>query len=968
MRWSKKSAELGLLWLITLSLLVTPLYAQKQTGGIRGRVTDDLGGLITQAKITVTNSTGVKRTIVTNSDGMYTLSGLEPGNYILQVESKGFAHFESESVEVQGGRLQELNITLRVTIADQKVTVNEEAAVNTDADNNGTGIVLKGRDLDSLPDDPDGLLAALQAMAGPAAGPSGTQVYVDGFTANDRLPPKASIKEVRINLNPFSSEFDRLGFGRIEITTRPGSEEFHGLGEFFFNTDRFNSRNPFASQRAPYGAQYYYGSLSGPLIHKRATFFAAMQIRDVLDNSIINATVLDPAMKIIRFSEAVETPRREMFTSISADYKLKENHSFTFNYRYLPTRWTNIGIGEFSLSSRAYDLEHSDHNFRMTEISVLNSKVVNETRFQYLRAHRELKDSNASPSIRVLEAFNGGGAQVGNSFFNEDRWEVHNYTTSTLGAHVFRAGARLRGVRVDNVSLSNFGGTYSFAGGLAPRLDGNDQLVLDANDRPINDIITSIERYRRTLVFQQAQLSPAEIRALGGGATQLSIAGGNPKATVSRIDAGFFVQNDWRARPNLLLSAGLRFESQNNISSKMDFGPRVSFAWSPPARGKEQSKTVIRGGFGIFFDRISEGLTLQANRFNGTNQQLFVTTDPSILNLFPFVPATDTLTNFAVPQTIVRMSDQLRSPYTIQTALSVERQLPYKTTLSVSFVNTRTLHLLRSRNINAPFADVTGQPLSGSPRPDPDSGNIFQYESNGVFNQRQFVVNVANRFNNRFSFYGIYSFNKADSDTDGSLNFPANSYDLRDEYGRSSLDMRHRFVFGGTFTAPWNVVVSPFIVVRSGVPFNITTGRDNNLDAQFTDRPAFATNLNGPDVVVTRFGAFNLNPGLGDQIIPRNFGNGPGFSGVNLRLEKTFAFGSSPKSKAANGRGPAAERPYKLSAAISVQNLFNHTNFGSPIGNLSSELFGLSNTTSSEGAFGTATSNRRINFILRFNF
>src|SRR5215813_8693653 len=236
MRWSRKSLELGLLLLITLFLSASPLYAQKQTGGIKGRVTDELGGLITQATVIVINSAGVERTVVTNGEGMYTLSGLEPGTYTVRVESKGFAESESQSIEIYAGRFQEFNVTMRVTIEEQKVTVNQEAAVNTDADNNGTGIVLKGKDLDSLPDDPDGLLAALQAMAGPSAGPSGTQVYVDGFTANDRLPPKQSIKEVRINLNPFSSEFDRLGFGRIEITTRPGSEQFHGLGEFFFNT------------------------------------------------------------------------------------------------------------------------------------------------------------------------------------------------------------------------------------------------------------------------------------------------------------------------------------------------------------------------------------------------------------------------------------------------------------------------------------------------------------------------------------------------------------------------------------------------------------------------------------------------------------------------------------------------------------------------------------------------------------
>jgi hypothetical protein len=551
---------------------------------------------------------------------------------------------------------------------------------------------------------------------------------------------------------------------------------------------------------------------------------------------------------------------------------------------------------------------------------------------------------------------------VGNSFNNEDRWEVHNYTTASLGAHIVRAGGRLRGVSVTNASRANFGGSYSFAGGMAPKLDANDKLVLDQNGNPIFEPVTSIERYRRTLTFQQAGLSPADIRALGGGATQLSISGGDPESSVSRIDAGFFVQDDWRVRPNFLLSSGLRFESQNNLHSKMDWAPRLSFAWSPGVHGNQQPKTVVRGGFGIFYDRVSESLALQADRFNGTNQQLFVVTDPFVLDQFPNVPNHDTLTKFAVPQTIVRMADDIRSPYTMQTAISVERQLPYKSTIAVSFINTRTLHLLRSRNVNAPFQTASGEIT----RPDPASGNILQYESSGVFNQRQFVVNLSNRFNNRFSFYANYSYNTASSDSDGSLSFPANSYDLQGEYGRAALDVHHRFVFGGTFTAPWNLVLSPFVVIRSGAPFNITTGRDNNGDSVFTDRPSFATNLNSPDTVVTRYGAFNLNPGPGEQLIPRNLGNGPAFSGVNLRIEKTISLGSLPKVTG-NARGPA-ERPYKLSFAVSLQNLFNHTNPGAPIGNLSSDLFGQSNQTSSDGAFGNSTSNRKISFIVRFNF
>src|SRR5207249_8912411 len=126
----------------------------------------------------------------------------------------------------------------------QEVTVKGDAgpSLSVEPDNNATALVIKGEDLAALPDDPDDLADALQALAGPGAGPNGGQIYIDGFSGG-QLPPKESIREIRINQNPFSAEYDRLGFGRIEILTKPGTDKIRGAIMLTDSDALFNSRN-----------------------------------------------------------------------------------------------------------------------------------------------------------------------------------------------------------------------------------------------------------------------------------------------------------------------------------------------------------------------------------------------------------------------------------------------------------------------------------------------------------------------------------------------------------------------------------------------------------------------------------------------------------------------------------------------------------------------------------------------------
>lgn len=943
--------------------------SQQLGGTLSGRVEDQLGGLIVGASVTLVEAGGATKTSVTDNEGSYKFSGLAAGKYLVRASAPGFADAEKAGIEISVGSHKQADFKLEIAVSAQEVTAATRRSLSTDSNRNASAVVLRGEDLEGLPDDPDELATMLRAMAGPGAGLGGAQFLVDGFSGGS-LPSKESIREVRLNENPFSAEYDKLGFGRVEIITKSGTDKLRGQLFFNFNDESLNARNPFAANRAPFQSRFYGGSVSGPIVAKKLSFFIDVEQRNITDNAVVNAITLDDALRIVQFNRAVIAPQTRTAINPRLDFQLNPKHTLVLRYSFLRLTSKNAGVGDFSLPSRAYDTWFRQHNLQLTETAILSAKMVNELRFQFVRTHREQQGDNSVPTIRVLDAFTGGGSPIGLSFNDEDRFELQNNLTVVLPRHILRVGGRLRGVRVLDSSSENFGGMFTFAGGLAPQLDEDNRVVLNpATGQPVFVQISSIERYRRTLLFQQ--LDSVSVRALGGGATQLSITTGQPRVRVSRLDLGAYFQDDWQVRPGLTLGLGLRYETQGNIQSPFNFAPRLSFAWAPGG-GKSESKTVLRGGFGIFYDRVGETLTLQAERFNGINQSQFVLSDPNLLASFPNVPVLGAPDRSSQ---IIRRASNLQAPYSIQSGISIERQLPLKTTLAISFVNTNAQHVLRSRNVNAPLAGtlVPGDPSSGI-RPLGPIGNVFQYESSGVFRQNQLIFNVYNESNRYVSVFGSYILNSAKSNTDGPENFPADSYDLGQEYGRAFLDSRHRFIGGGSIKAPWGIRLSPLIIASTGRPFNITTGQDTNGDTLFTERPTFATDLHKPGVVVTSFGAFDTNPEPGQKIIPRNYGQGPTFFLTILRVSKTFTLGSAPTIAAKPGDkvGRRGEQPYKLSLALQVMNLFNHTNSGTVIGNLSSPFFGQSNATSrgsfSDGSAAGSFNSRRVELQLRFSF
>src|SRR5437867_2603592 len=914
---------------VFVSLLYPPvLFAQ--TGTLRGTVTDDSGAIVPGAKISLAANSGTVNTAVAAADGSYSLTGIAPGDYVAQASAPDLAT-PPLKVTIRPG-VQTLNLQLKVAAVAQQVTVEDRAVtVTPEPANNASATVLAGDDLQALSDNPDDLIDELIAIAGPGAGPGGASVFIDGFSSG-QLSSRESIREIRINQNPFSAEYDRIGTGRIEILTRPGTNQFHGAGFFNFGNDFWNSRNPYASEKAPFLLREIGGNLSGPM-GKGASFFADLR-RDAVDNgAIINGTILNPAtFGIINpFTDVFRIPQRRIRSNPRADYQISPNNTLTLRYGFVHADIPSAGVGGFNLISRAAHSTATTHTIQATETAVFAENMVNEVRFQLFRSSNEITPNTIGPSIQVLGAFNGGASPEGHSFDRQSNYEFQDYMSVLHGQHSWRFGVRLRRQADDNTSPQNFQGTFIFSGGAAPVLDANNQLVPDSAGQPIQAAITSHETYRRAALFQKMGLTPSRIASLGGGASQFSIIAGDPKLSVSQFDVGVFVSDDWKIRPALTMSFGFRYEAQTNIHDRHDLAPRIGVAWG------FAPKTVVRAGFGIFYDRFGLANTVTALRYNGIRQQQFVVTNP---DSFPYLPAFSVLEGFHSTEVRQQVNSNLLAPSFYQSMISLERQLPRNTTIAVTFADAHGLHMLRSRDINAPLPGTYDPVVPGSGvYPLGPVGAVFLMESSGLYNQHQLIVNVNSRANKYVSLTGSYTLNHAMSNTDGLGTFPANPYNIAGEYGPASTDVRHRMNLGGSINTKWNVLFSPLVTVASGPPFDITAVRDIYGTTFVNGRPGIGTYPNKPDVSPTIYGLLDPNPTPGERILHRNYGRGPGMIFFNAHVGKAVKLGPKPAHAAA---GNEATRPYTLSITMAMVNLLNHTKHAPIVGNITSPLCGCS--------------------------
>ena len=749
-----------------------------RTATLQVTVVDPSGAVIANAMVTVAGAEDSTRAqtpapIQTSAQGVASLPGLPPGRYSVRAEFPGFDTKTLPDVRVRAGDNKQV---LLLPIAGLQDSVTVERDKQEAAADRGTtfGTTLTREQLEALSDDPDVLRQQLQDMAGP-----GAIIKVDSFEGA-ALPPKAQIRSIRISRDQFAAENHAAGGTSIEIITQPG------LGPIRYNTGlryrggALSGRSPFTPTRGPEQLQNYFLGLNGSLVKEKSSFNLNVQGLSSYETPNINASTPGGGTR----SEALRlrTPRDNVFVNANVDYALTLDQTLRFGYNGFSNSVDNLGIGEYDFEERAYSTENSNHNFRVQHLGPLGRRMFTRTRLQLTWSDSEFRSAVEIPTIRVLDAFTRGGAQLAGGQHNRG----FNFGTDldyVRGIHSYRTGLQLDGLRVRANDTSNYLGTYTF----------ESQQAFDEG-RP--------RSYTRRV--------------------------GDPNIRYNNLQAGWYLQDDMRVRRNLTLSAGVRYEVQTHLQDYNSVMPRVGVTWAPLKSGA----TTLRSSWGLFHDWLPATTYEQTLRVDGFRQQEIDLINPA----FPIFG--DVGTAPAVNRYL--LEGGLRMPQTNRVSFGIDQRLARLVQSTTTYSYQRGVDVYRGLNLNAPIDGERPDPAFGNIIEVASDARSRQHQV-----QFSLTVNpgaLLPAFNapriafKRTTLFVNYTWADLKNNADGAFAIPATG-SLASEWGAAPQDVRNRFNVTFNNQIVRNLLVNFNFNLNGGTPYTIRTGFDENGDLVFNDRP-----------------------------------------------------------------------------------------------------------------------------------
>jgi Carboxypeptidase regulatory-like domain len=804
---------------------------------ITGTVQDPSGAALVGAEVELErpDGTSVAKT-VSDSNGAFTFKNIPIGPYSIVGRLPGF---KDTRVNVNAAARGIIRITLPVASVQTDVTVtasDSSAEISTEVSQNQNGASLDQNALDRLPVfDMDYITTFSRFLDTDSTGTNGIALVVNGVEANGPGVTTSAVQSVKVNQNPYSALFSRPGRARIEITTKGGTAKLHGSGNFLYRDSLFDARSPFAVVKPAEQRTYYEGSLTGPLTRsKKNTFLLALD-----KDSDNQQAIVDAAGPNGPINENVPFPTKHYFVSGRVFHDYRQADQFWIGYSYEHQTIQNQLVGGTVLPEAGTNTLFFEHEINVGQIYIFSPKFVNQLHFLVGHNDNETHSINENPQIAVSGAFTGGGAQA-----DAQRTEYHvdatDIATYTNGKQDIRFGIDIPDMsRRGFDDFTNQAGTYSFA---------------------------SIGDYNAAIPFS------------------FLVQRGNGHVAFIEKTFALIFEDNVRLTPKFSAALGVRYYWQNyfhNVAHNV--APRVSFAYAP----RPKSKTVIRGGAGMFFDRSGPRPIADLLHLDGVRLKRFIVLNPTYSATEPEIDS--------VPTSVVTLDPRAIIPYSIQCGIGIERQLTVGSSVSANYVGTRGVHLFRSIDANAPLSP------DFSARPNPALGQDRQIQSEGSLEAKSLELGFRGRMGSYFQGQAQYTLGKIYNNTSGITFFPADSYAPDADWSRSDNDRRSKFDLLGTFTAQSWFDFGTALSLYSGKPVDVTTGNDENHDSLPLDRPAG---------------------------VARNSMHGPGYIDLDLNLSHTFLLTRSGKE------GPRAR------LGLNSFNVLNHEDDTTYIGVVTSPLFG----------------------------